>query len=47
MSFFLGIKVQCASKIKPSFFGSCFYSVIAQTIIAIFTLTMALILSGN
>ena len=43
----LAINFQCTSESKPYFFNSCFYLIIADTIIAMFTLTMALTLSGK
>ena len=43
----LAINFQCTSESKPYFFYSCFHLIIADTIIAMFTLTMALILSGK
>ena len=43
----LAINFQCTSESKPYFFNSCFHLIIADTIIAMFTLTMALILSGK
>ena len=43
----LAIKYQCTSESKPYFFCYCFHLIIADTIIAMFTLTMALILSGK
>ena len=43
----LAINFQCTSESKPYFFNSCFHLIIADTIIAMFTLTMALTLSGK
>ena len=43
----LAINFQCTSESKPYFFNSCFHLIIADTIIAMFTLIMALTLSGK